>query len=336
MLGAAGGRGLPMAGPRTATARAHVTPAVTPAPPVAHGPTPFREPPRPLCQSQCHRATSCSQSPSRASLSHLPRDASGPFAAKPKAGRAPGASQHRCGWRHRPGTQRGSSTRARVSRQHPPEPEPLQFPVPWELLPRPCRCGWRELPGSAKLSPPAWLPPCLPSCGQWEGTPAGHRAPGCGDGGGIPGDVLPRPVPARAEHPGAGAAAGTGMAWGGGGDVGLVRGTTARPDPASPLLALPFPRGAWPGLPGGCWLGPRSYRWHTAGTQPARPRGCRIDRLNGELMASAPLGRGSGSAAAIGKAEPGVPGALPSGTLQKPLLLLVPWVSGCRGGLSCP
>lgn len=44
--------------------------------------------------------------------------------------------------------------------------------------------------------------------------------------------------------------------------------------------------------------------WHMVGTQLARPHACHIDQLNGELMAIAPLGQGSSSVAAIGKADP--------------------------------
>lgn len=79
------------------------------------------------------------------------------------------------------------------------------------------------------------------------------------------------------------------------GDVRLMRGPMVGPDPVSTLLMLPFPSSTQPG-------------WHMAGTQPAHPPACRIDQLNGELMAIAPLGQRSSSAAAIEKAEPGALG----------------------------
>lgn len=62
---------------------------------------------------------------------------------------------------------------------------------------------------------------------------------------------------------------------------------------------------------------------------------CRIDQLNGELMAIAPLGRGSSSAAAVGKAEPGALGHGPRGCCKSQS-----WSSshghGCWEGVSCP
>lgn len=93
-----------------------------------------------------------------------------------------------------------------------------------------------------------------------------------------------------------------GTAWGHRGDLGLMRGTTAGPDSASPLLALPFSCGVWAGIPGRSRAGPMQP-W------PALPCCCHIDQLNGELMAGTPLG----SAAPIRKAELGAPGHCPSG-----------------------
>lgn len=96
-----------------------------------------------------------------------------------------------------------------------------------------------------------------------------------------------------------------------------ARATTLPPAPKS-LLCQPEPYPQVPGMASSAgagsvrpWL---AHGWHTAGTQPAHPCGCCcIDQPNGELMAGAPLVRGSSSAAAMGKVEPGAPGHCPQG-----------------------
>lgn len=103
--------------------------------------------------------------------------------------------------------------------------------------------------------------------------------------------------------------------WPGGAGVMLGSRVAPRRGRTPHLRRLRCPSHAEPGLasPVGARLDPRGQGRHTAGAQPAHPRGCRIDQLNGELMAGAPLRRGSGSAAAIEEVEPGSPGHCPRG-----------------------
>lgn len=58
------------------------------------------------------------------------------------------------------------------------------------------------------------------------------------------------------------------------------------------------------------------HSWHATGTQLAHPCGCCIDQLNTELMTSAALGQGTGSAATIRKVELGILGTALGDTVK--------------------